>query len=126
MPGFTRKIGIVAKWSNEETDEPLIADHRNFYKVDLWTKDGQRIERMLFAGSSLDKARAIFADFARKRPRVRLTIRQANAHASTVARGIGSPTSPAPCYSGEPGRSAENERTTIKRVVINRNNAPTI
>ena len=76
MPGFTRKIGIVAKWSNEETDEPLIADHRNFYKVDLWTKDGQRIERMLFAGSSLDKARAIFADFARKRPRARLTIRQ--------------------------------------------------
>ena len=76
MPGFTRKIGIVAKWSNEETDEPLIADHRNFYKVDLWTKDGQRIERMLFAGSSLDKTRAIFADFARKRPRARLTIRQ--------------------------------------------------
>ena len=49
-----------------------------------------------------------------------------HAHASTVARGIGSPMSPAPCYSGEPGRSAENERTAIKRVVINRNNAPTI
>jgi hypothetical protein len=66
----------VAKWSDEETDEPLIADHRNFYKVELWTKDEQRIERMLFAGSSLDKARAIFADFVRKRPRARLTIRQ--------------------------------------------------
>jgi hypothetical protein len=33
-------------------------------------------ERMLFAGSSLDKARAIFTDLARKRPRARLTIRQ--------------------------------------------------
>ena len=66
----------MAKWSDEETDEPLIADHRNFYKVELWTRDEQRIERMLFAGSSLDKARAIFADFARKRPRGRLTIRQ--------------------------------------------------
>ena len=63
----------MAEWSDEETDEPLIADHRNFYKVELWTKDEQRIERMLFAGSSLDKARAIFADFVRKRPRARLT-----------------------------------------------------
>ena len=33
-------------------------------------------ERMLFAGSSLDKARALFTDLARKRPRARLTIRQ--------------------------------------------------
>ena len=66
----------MAKWSDEETDEPLIADHRNFYKVELWTRDEQRIERMLFAGSSLDKGRAIFADFVRKRPRGRLTIRQ--------------------------------------------------
>jgi hypothetical protein len=33
-------------------------------------------ERMLFAGSSLDKARAIFTNLARKRPRARLTIRQ--------------------------------------------------
>ncbi len=29
-----------------------------------------------FAGSSLDRARVIFADFVRKRPRARLTIRQ--------------------------------------------------
>jgi hypothetical protein len=66
----------VNDWSDEETDEPLIADHHNYYKVELWTKDEQRIERMLFAGSSLDKARAIFADFARKRLRARLTIRR--------------------------------------------------
>jgi len=37
----------VAKWSDEETDNPLLADHQNFYKVELWTKDEQRIERML-------------------------------------------------------------------------------
>ena len=66
----------MADWSDEETNEPLIADHRNFYKVELSTKDEQRIERMVFAGSSLDKARAIFADFVRKRPLARLTIRQ--------------------------------------------------
>ena len=29
-------------WSDEETDEPLIADHRNFYKVEKWSRDGQR------------------------------------------------------------------------------------
>ena len=46
--------------SDEETDEPMIADHRNFYKVEQWSRDGQRIERMLFAGNSLDRAREIF------------------------------------------------------------------
>jgi hypothetical protein len=48
----------VSNWSDEETDEPLIADHRNFYKVEKWTKDGTKVERMLYAGSNLDKARA--------------------------------------------------------------------
>jgi hypothetical protein len=26
-------------WSDGETDEPLIADHRNFYKVQKWSTD---------------------------------------------------------------------------------------
>jgi hypothetical protein len=43
-------------WSHEETDDPLHADRRNFYKVERWSRDGQHIEDMLFAGSSLDKA----------------------------------------------------------------------
>jgi hypothetical protein len=45
----------MSDWSNEETNEPLIADHRNFYKVEQWSRDGQRVERMLFAGNSLDR-----------------------------------------------------------------------
>jgi hypothetical protein len=61
---------------HEETDDPLLADRRNFFKVELWTRDGLRIERLLLAGDSLDKARAEFAAFGRKRPRARLTIRQ--------------------------------------------------
>jgi hypothetical protein len=61
--------------SVEETNEPLIADNRNFYKVEMWTKDG-RFERMLYAGSSLDKEREIFAAAVKHRPRIRLTIRQ--------------------------------------------------
>ncbi len=26
----------MSDWSDEETDEPLLADHRNFYKVEKW------------------------------------------------------------------------------------------
>jgi hypothetical protein len=48
---------MPAALSDEETSEPLIADDRNFYKVEKWTKDGTKIDRMLYAGSSLDKAR---------------------------------------------------------------------
>jgi hypothetical protein len=44
----------MSKWSDEETNEPLLADHRNYYKVEKWTKDG-RVERMLYAGSNLDR-----------------------------------------------------------------------
>jgi hypothetical protein len=29
-------------WSHEETDDPLYADQRNFYKVEKWSRDGQR------------------------------------------------------------------------------------
>jgi hypothetical protein len=27
-------------WSHEETDDPLHADRRNFYKVEKWSRDG--------------------------------------------------------------------------------------
>jgi hypothetical protein len=53
-----------ADWSHEETDDPLHADRRNFYKVEKWTRDGQRVEEMLFAGNSLSKAQRIFERFA--------------------------------------------------------------
>ena len=63
--------------SAEETNDPLIADHRNFYKVEKWTKDGSKVDRLLFAGSDLDKAREVFAAAIKHRPRrIRLTIRQ--------------------------------------------------
>ena len=63
-------------WSHEETDDPLYADRRNFYKVEKWSRDGRRIEELLLAGNSLDKARRVFGRFITKRPRSRLTIRQ--------------------------------------------------
>jgi hypothetical protein len=40
------------------------------------TKDGLKIERMLYAGNNLDKARELFAEAVKHRPRIRLTIRQ--------------------------------------------------
>ena len=52
------------------------ADDRNFYKVEKWTKDGTKIDRLLYAGSNLEKARDIFAAAIKHRPRIRLTIRQ--------------------------------------------------
>jgi hypothetical protein len=60
----------MSNWSDEETDEPLLADHRNYYKVEKWTKAG-RVERMLYAGSNLAKARDIYAAAVKHRPRAR-------------------------------------------------------
>ena len=63
-------------WSDEETFDPLKADDRNFYKVEKWTKDGSKVDHMLYAGSNLDKAREVFTEAIYHRPRIRLTIRQ--------------------------------------------------
>jgi hypothetical protein len=64
------------KPGHEETDDPLVADARNFYKVEQWTRDWQHVDRMLYAGNDLDHARAVFAAFTAKRPRARLTVSQ--------------------------------------------------
>jgi hypothetical protein len=61
---------------NEETDSPDFADQQNFYKVEKWTKDGTKVDRMLYAGNNLDRARHLFAEAVKHRPRIRLTIRQ--------------------------------------------------
>jgi hypothetical protein len=63
-------------WSDEQTDDPLYADDRNFYKVEAWSRDGMRIDALLYAGNSLDKAREIFVTTVKHRPRIKLTIRQ--------------------------------------------------
>ena len=61
---------------HEETDDPKYADDRMFYKVEKWTRDGTKVDRMLYAGNNLDKARDIFAAAVKHRPKIRLTIRQ--------------------------------------------------
>ena len=66
----------MSGWSDEETDDPIYADRRNFYKVEQWSRDGQHVLDLVFAGSRLDKARRIFERIIKHRPRIRLTIRQ--------------------------------------------------
>ena len=63
-------------WSHEETADTFYADERDFYKVEKWTKDGSKIDSLLYAGNSLEKAREIFHSAVTRRPRIRLTIRQ--------------------------------------------------
>jgi hypothetical protein len=61
---------------HKETDSPTYADDRNFYKVEKWTKDGTKVDRLLYAGISLAKAQELFAWAIKHRPRIRLTLRQ--------------------------------------------------
>ena len=68
--------GNGISFAAETTTDADYANRRNFFKVELWTKDGLHVEQLLFAGNSLDRARTVFAAFAKKRPRGRLTIRQ--------------------------------------------------
>ena len=68
--------GVMSNWSDEETDDPIHADRRNFYKVERWSRDGQRVVDLVFAGTSLDKAKRIFDRMTKRRPRIKLTLRQ--------------------------------------------------
>lgn len=67
---------MTASWLTEETTDPIYANDRNFFKVELWSKDEQSVTRMLFAGNDLDKAREIFDAAVKNRPRGHYTIRQ--------------------------------------------------
>jgi hypothetical protein len=52
------------------------AVHRNYYKVEKWTKDGSKVDRTLYAGNNPDRARQLFTEAVKHRPRIKLTIRQ--------------------------------------------------
>ncbi len=63
-------------WSDRQNENPLHADDSNFYKVEKWTKDGAKVDRLLYAGNNLKNARELFAEAIKHRPRISLTIRQ--------------------------------------------------
>jgi hypothetical protein len=69
----------MSNWSGEEIGDPTHADRRDFYKVEQWSRDEQRVLDLVFAGSSLNKARRIFDRITKHRPNIRLTIPPADA-----------------------------------------------
>jgi len=44
--------------------------------VEKWTRDGTKVDSLLYAGNSLGRARSVFEHAIKHRPRIRLTIRQ--------------------------------------------------
>jgi hypothetical protein len=52
LPPKYDPTGVDTHQSDEEANDPLIADHRNFYKVEKWIKDGSKVDRMLYAAAA--------------------------------------------------------------------------
>ena len=44
LPPKYDPTGAGTPQSDEETDAPLLADHRNFYKVEKWMRDGTMVD----------------------------------------------------------------------------------
>jgi hypothetical protein len=47
-------------WAEEETDNPVYADTRGFFKVEEWTADDLHVARLIYAGNRIDKAHDFF------------------------------------------------------------------
>ena len=77
---------MTDQWSDEQRDDPQYADQRDFYKVEKWSRDGMRIEQMIYADSSLGKVQAIFSAKVKHRARVQPTIGQRTRVFPGVAR----------------------------------------
>ena len=70
---------------HEETDSPTHADARNFYKVEKWTRDGTKVDSLLYAGNSLDRARAVFERAIKASAAYQIDASTANTGARSVA-----------------------------------------
>ena len=72
-------------WSHEETDNPLYADDRNFYKLEKWTKDGMQVDRLLYALAMIGQGQGVI--YARRQASAARKINHPAAHArpSTMA-----------------------------------------
>ena len=54
-------------------DSATYADDWMFYKVEKWTRDGTKVDSLLYAGNSFDRARSVFEEATKHRPRIHLT-----------------------------------------------------
>ena len=73
---FGRRSSTTQEGCIPHGRDPLVADLRNFYKVEKWTRDGTKVDGLLYAGNSLGRARSVFEHAIKHRTRIRLTIRQ--------------------------------------------------
>jgi hypothetical protein len=87
---------VMTKWSDEETDEPLIANHRNFYKVEKCSRDGlsQRADHTDRDAPSVNpnpncRAAETPAGFKRKGPKPNAKGRELSNHTSKSLTGEG-------------------------------------
>ena len=53
--GYAQAMPNEDDISHEETSDPLVADARNFYKVEKWTRDGTQVDSLLYAANSLGR-----------------------------------------------------------------------
>jgi hypothetical protein len=58
-----------------ETDDPHVADQRNYYKVEKWDATDHVLD-LIHASNDLTRATAIFDTEKSRRPRGRYTVRQ--------------------------------------------------
>ena len=61
----------------EETTDEDVAEQRNFYKVEQWSKDDQQVV-LICASNRLDHVRKMFDVNVQRRPGGRYTIRPGN------------------------------------------------
>ena len=52
----------MAHSSDQETDDPYYANDRNFYKLKKWTKDGSKVDSLLYAGNSRPSRLCVASD----------------------------------------------------------------
>jgi hypothetical protein len=67
---------MTERWSEEETNNPVYADTRNFLKVEEWTTGDLHVARLIYVGNRIDKAHDIFDAAIRFNIAGRYTIRQ--------------------------------------------------
>jgi len=67
---------MTERWSEEETDNPVYADTRAFFKVEEWTADDLHVARLIYAGNRLERARDMFDAVIGFEPAGRYYIRQ--------------------------------------------------
>ena len=66
----------MSGWSDEEKNEALKADERNFCQGRKVERDGMKVDSLLCTGNNLGNVQDIFAKAVKHPARIRLTIRQ--------------------------------------------------